>query len=1093
MTTSEKTYTLHPYHPKFAAGMAQMWNESDQQWPGTFTRGVPFDEKRILEWMERVAAIIKFVIEEDQTGKIVGYGDLWEETHRPGACYVALLNVHPEHQGKSLARRMLHEMVNWATEHGYDKVTIGTWPANLKAMPLYKKVGFFWQPGTGVFMENYVPAVRQLPVAQAFFRRHDWYCTYQRELKQIEDEMRHPKTGETKVYILRWQGRSEAGGDLLEAVFDRNGQRLTGFATNDFAAYARPGDSEPAQGVTYPIEWEVSNNSPREMTVSLLASGDPGIEITHRATFALSPGETRTLSAAYRVAPDAPKFEVDDEEKITPLIHTLLVLDGQVLEFGSGLRYRPPVEFSLGPNGITLTPGQATPIHLQIKNRTKHPLDLAVTLTPHPTFETDWRRETLTVPAQGQAGLPLVITPSQNGEIPLTVQASFTVENQAITTPAKKLPLLALEPGGLAAGQDDDTIIVQNAFFHVKTKRKGARTALTSHTLNREAAIIIEELGPPFVPRDLEERMFDLHLGYENGAVKLTAAVASGRFPGLVLTREMTFTASSFITVRHRVANTGSTTHEFQLRPNIEFLRWEQMHLTLPLKERFVREHASHFGTVYNDIPEDPSRFAEQWLAYEEAGQVFGSVWPANLEKIMGQHGDFSAFSPKQTLAPQETYESAPLYLFFGPGDWRVLRETWARVNGKHIKPAATQQSFEILFSPLPAGEGPGVRGLMTLDGQLDACLKLNNTRGQSLTGGVTLTPPDGWRVNSRGVQTSSDEFLQATAVPMNSLSEVTFPLTDLTFDNPAEFPVTFTAEFPQPGAYEGTLHLNTQRFNHTQPFTLLQLGRSTETVQVTQTEREGFALWEIANGQTAWEIAPSFHGGVISWRENGEEINHLLTAFPQDGELSWIKPFFGGLRPTLHAPLEDRGWPGKLHTEAFAPSPVEARDARGLSWQGVRLTADLQQETFRGLRAELDYLTLPGSNVLKFVYRLVNQTSVYRDVETGLLIFTNVDGSHEKTALHNTELHRKRTDQMAWTVLEGWAAAENPDTGRALALIPASGPKRTQFVDWGLAGGHMHIFYTTQVKPDSTIELVAYLALAGSVEEARRYEALGK
>ena len=218
----EQTYTLHPYHPRFAAGMAQMWNESDHQWPGTFTKGVPFDEPRILEWMERVAAIIKFVIEEDQTGKIVGYGDLWEETMRPGACYVALLNVHPDHQGHSLARRMLHEMVNWATEHGYDKLTIGTWPSNLKAMPLYKKVGFFWQPGTGVFMENYVPAVRQLPLAKTFFERHNWYRDYQRDLNQIEDEMRHPKTGDTKVYTLRWA----ADGDLLEAVFDRNGQRL---------------------------------------------------------------------------------------------------------------------------------------------------------------------------------------------------------------------------------------------------------------------------------------------------------------------------------------------------------------------------------------------------------------------------------------------------------------------------------------------------------------------------------------------------------------------------------------------------------------------------------------------------------------------------------------------------------------------------------------------------------------------------------------------------------------------------------------------------------------------------------------------------
>ena len=82
---------------------------------------------------------------------------------------------------------------------------------------------------------------------------------------------------------------------------------------------------------------------------------------------------------------------------------------------------------------------------------------------------------------------------------------------------------------------------------------------------------------------------------------------------------------------------------------------------------------------------------------------------------------------------------------------------------------------------------------------------------------------------------------------------------------------------------------------------------------------------------------------------------NHLLTNFPHDGELAWMKPFFGGLRPTLHTPLEDRGWPGKLHTETFTASPVDAPDARALPWQGVRLSADLQKEVFRGLRVELD------------------------------------------------------------------------------------------------------------------------------------------
>jgi hypothetical protein len=203
------------------------------------------------------------------------------------------------------------------------------------------------------------------------------------------------------------------------------------------------------------------------------------------------------------------------------------------------------------------------------------------------------------------------------------------------------------------------------------------------------------------------------------------------------------------------------------------------------------------------------------------------------------------------------------------------------------------------------------------------------------------------------------------------------------------------------------------------------------------------------------------------------------------------MKPYFGGLRPTLIDPRKGRSWPGKLHTEKFAATPVETPGARGLCWQGVRLSADLQQEAFRGLSVELDYLTLPGSNVLKFVYRFVNHTAAYREIEPGFLFFPNVDGDREHVTLHNADLHRKRTDQVAWPISKGWAAAENAETGRAMVVVIASGPRRLQLADWGNAGGNIHAFHGTEVAPQSAYELVAYLALAHSIEEAKRYDVL--
>ncbi len=204
------------------------------------------------------------------------------------------------------------------------------------------------------------------------------------------------------------------------------------------------------------------------------------------------------------------------------------------------------------------------------------------------------------------------------------------------------------------------------------------------------------------------------------------------------------------------------------------------------------------------------------------------------------------------------------------------------------------------------------------------------------------------------------------------------------------------------------------------------------------------------------------------------------------------MKPLFGGVRPILHEPGED-GWPGKLHQETFTVAPITSPDPHGFAWQGLRLASEMTREVFRGLRVELDYLTLPGSNVLKATFRLVNQTSIYRKAEPGFLTFLQVDGTHKNGAVHTPDFQRKRTPHMTWAMTGRWAAIENPDTGRAVVAVHATGWQQLLAMDWGANGVHFNAFEVVNVPPNDVYELTSYLALAGSVDEARRYGVLGE
>jgi hypothetical protein len=59
--------------------------------------------------------------------------------------------------------------------------------------------------------------------------------------------------------------------------------------------------------------------------------------------------------------------------------------------------------------------------------------------------------------------------------------------------------------------------------------------------------------------------------------------------------------------------------------------------------------------------------------------------------------------------------------------------------------------------------------------------------------------------------------------------------------------------------------------------------------------------------------------------------------------------------------------------------------------------------------------------------------------------------------------------------------------------MVGASGEKRIELSDWGVDGGHLVFYNYPVLAPHGTHEMVAYLALTESLEEAERYASLAE
>ena len=1076
--TQHPEYLIEPYTHDHDAGLAVMWNESDQQWPGGFTRGVPFTAERIADWMDKLTTLVRLIVKAPD-GAIVGYGSLWDEPSQPGrSCYVDLLNVHPDHQGRSLCRRMLTRMVDFATENGYSRMTLGTWAANLKAVPLYKKVGFYWKPNSSVSMENYIPALRRLPILHDFFAQTDWYAAHSRELQQSEDEQRHPKTGDTEVYISQWKAPN---GARVEAIIDRKAQELTGLETGDFAVYARVGNNKPAQGLSYPITWEITNKRNRPLKVQLEASGDEQVEIAYIQNLTLEPEETQTITAHYRCAIAAPRLEISAwRPKPTPQVRTKLLLNGHELLLGSGLHYAPAVALDLHPSIPALSPNLPQTVLMQVKNQLDRPIQGTLHIAEASGLVTDWQTHGFSAAAEGFASVPLTLQSKAEGGIELPVFATFTAGDEAVSTAPTLLPVLSRQVGGVVGllHQPDPTkteIYVDNDFFHFGANQRGGRMWLNNKAGVNWQISCRETLGPPYTPSEFEQSDYTLTLRQENGRVCATFSVTSTRFPGLTLGRDVLITASPLVQVRHWLQNAGSVAHTCKIQTTINLPDGfaTNAQVAFARRERVVIALANTLPEVEGDFPKLPAGLSEQWGAYTMHGQTHGVVWSSDISEHDWRPWFFNLISAECTVPPQSRIDLSPLYFYCGPGDWRAVRRIWQQANGQTEQARLDNLAMPEVAGPQQVTLSP--QPLLTLNGEATLQLVADNVRQQPINGQILVTPPAGWAV-------------EPGVVPVNALQEGKTVEATLHFTGPAA-PI---------GPATGEVQLQTAGFDAVQPFTILRLGDARQSISVTQTQADHQPLWQIDNERMRWQVAPTYHAGLISWQEAGSVVNHLHTAFPTDGEFDWMKPWFGGLRPALGS--EEGNWPGKLHRESFTTTAIEAIDTQGITWQGVRLTTEIRgQKTLKGLRTEIEYLTVPGSNVLKAILRLVNETPIYRsDPWLSFMLYSQVDGVYNNAVLygessHGGPVHYKRSMANQWVRVGHWAAVVNPTTGRALTVACPSSPESVTLLNAGTRGGHLMVTQDKTLAPHGMNELVIYVALTDSLEIARGYRCLGK
>jgi len=276
-----------------ADAIAQMWKESRSGWPPGFMGASDITASSVAQEEKssgKLFTALAFLGE-----RIVGYCRTSPYGGEADASYVDLLNVTPDMHGKGVGKTLLLDAVNRSVDYGMNRIDLHTWPANMKAVPLYKKTGFFWVPETMVYMQNYIPYLLGRDEFLKFLDGEDWYKCFHRALL-VEPDVEKTESGrEIFRYVFK------RGTDSFVAEFDMKGRCLSRVEYPGFSA---------ALSVESATEFYVGSS----YSVSLTGSGfdgdkvsaDSGESLRHSVvsadSFAVEPMTVRISRTPYEPA-----------------------------------------------------------------------------------------------------------------------------------------------------------------------------------------------------------------------------------------------------------------------------------------------------------------------------------------------------------------------------------------------------------------------------------------------------------------------------------------------------------------------------------------------------------------------------------------------------------------------------------------------------------------------------------------------------------------------------------------------------------------------------------------------------------------------
>jgi ribosomal protein S18 acetylase RimI-like enzyme len=1068
----ESAIKILKFRNEDAHKLAELFNSFNRGdlWPWGFTKGVPFTAERVLSSFPAGVKNICVLISTHR-GKFTGVCSLHPHSEDAEAAYIGVFGVHPDFLGKKHGRTLILKAIQIAADHGYKRVDLNTWAGNMRAVPLYKKSGMFWVPETSVYMQDFVPGIITFPLAQEFFKKHEWYSSQVRRLELVPDEF---KLEGMEVYPYEFA----VGKDHLKAWVDRYGRSILGiertFGDERLRVVCRLEDHTVIAGVVHKFIMEIVNDTEDSIQGSVFLSGFVGLDfVSHPpGSFKVENGKSLTLEAKFVVRPET---EVPDVSLKQRTIKVSLILDGELIPFEVGMRVKSLLEFKTFPETLVGAPGTTGNVQVNLFNNSKEHFRGQISIIDE--------NDRLSI---GETAIPIDVLPKSHSgfivgikipddqptsSIPLQLFAKGEVRGASVETKTETVFFKCLRPGGIVSSverrEQGKIVVVESEDLVAQVQLRGALLNVDYKNGSRgRSTVILQEgfgVGPPFGFTKLVD--FEYEILRKPEGLELVLSGLHPDKPGVKMIRSLTFHAgTSLIKEQVKIVNKNPTvSYDISVRISGWGVDGNMFAMVVPLKDIVEHEMVS-FPSSEADLPTDPNDYKESWVCFRSKarGFCYGQIWSKEkLAKV--RFTQQFLFAPEYSLGqvkPGRTAYTSELYHVIDTGDWQVIRRKWQSLVEKktHFE--------ERTADPKPLFNIRLTEDTLYNTARLKTQLEVVNSRNKEETGKILLVPPAGWRI--------VPSELNVTSVTAKNPF-----LKDVSLYPPAE---------PELGVHSGSIEFHTDREVIRFPLDVSLFSKAPgHNVSTLREREEGKEVVRVSNGLLEFKASAEF-AGCLYFLSGEDKVNHLCSNFPRIGTRVFLQNYSGGIRALYTG--EDLDFEkSKSHLESFQTEIIKEE-----RWSGVRFSYKSEkQEGLEDILGSVSYLTLPLSNIVRIRREFSNPTPARFEFHNCLWISPNVGGDFQKNELifpRDGRIFRfKRATGVVFSGVQpekGWAFVANADKNIGLGVI-AGNPRNSLLLSFDIGKSLMEllIYSRIQLQPTERVKLEDYVVLCNGDYES--------